>query len=82
MVKLTRNRVLRNKMGGLRDPKGWGWGKKIFSIMWAGRGWGKTKPCRAGVKPHPLDPPRPIVIPNLSHQNHKQKQTQDQITNP
>ena len=74
--KLTKSKVLRDGAGGggaLRGPKGWGWGKKIFLVMWVGQEWvrqnhagwewSKTKPYGMGLKIPSFGPTPPHCHP-------------------
>ena len=36
--------------GASWGPKGWGWDKKIFPVMWGETEMGKTKSCGARAK--------------------------------
>ena len=62
--KLTRSRVLRGGLGLHVALRGGDGARKLSLSCEAGRGWGKTKPCERGRRPHPSDSPRPIAIPS------------------
>ena len=65
MGKLIKSRVLRDRAGLRRAPKGGDGVRKFPPSCRAERVWGKTKLCEAGATTHPLAPPHPIAIPYL-----------------
>ena len=67
MCKSTKSRVLQGETGFRRTPRD-GDGVRKFSLSCkTGRGWEKTKPCRAGAKIPFFGPapPRPASLPSL-----------------
>ena len=62
--------------GASQDPKGWGWCKKIFSILWGRTEMGKDKTMWGGDEdpffwPHPAPLPSLISNPKISLTVHK-----------
>ena len=50
--------------GASRDPKGQGWGEKVFLVMLGGTGMGQDKTMRGGDE-DPILRPRPAPLPSL-----------------